>query len=41
MTFRLSIDDLPTKTKPRFTVPQKAEAVPLCFSEGLSCTAVA
>jgi transposase-like protein len=31
----------PTKTRRRFTAQQKAEAVALCLSEGLSCTAVA
>jgi transposase-like protein len=31
----------PTKTRRRFTAQQKAEAVVLCLSEGLSCTAVA
>ena len=30
-----------TKTRRRFTTQQKAEAVALCLSEGLSCTAVA
>ena len=31
----------PTQTRRRFTVQQKQEAVALCLSEGLSCTAVA
>jgi transposase-like protein len=31
----------PTKTRRRFTDQQKQEAVSLCLSEGLSCTAVA
>jgi transposase-like protein len=31
----------PTKTRRRFTAQQNAEAVALCLSEGLSCTAVA
>ena len=31
----------PTKTRRRFTAPQKQEAVALCLSEGLSCTSVA
>jgi transposase-like protein len=31
----------PTKTMRRFTAQQKAEAVALCLSEGLSFTAVA
>jgi len=31
----------PTKTRRRFTVQQKAEAVELCLQEGLSCNAVA
>ncbi len=31
----------PTKTRRRFTAQQKAKAVALCLSEGLSCTAVA
>jgi len=31
----------PTKTRRRFTAQQRQEAVELCFSEGLSCTAVA
>jgi transposase len=41
MTLWLFIDDQPTKTRRRFTAQQKAEAVALCLSEGLSCTAVA
>jgi transposase len=31
----------PTKTRRRFTAQQRQEAVELCLSEGLSCTAVA
>ena len=31
----------PTKTRRRFTHLQKQEAIELCLSEGLSCTAVA
>ena len=31
----------PTKTNHRFTAQQKQEAIALCLSEGLSCTAVA
>jgi transposase-like protein len=31
----------PTKTRCRFTAQQRQEAVELCLSEGLSCTAVA
>jgi len=31
----------PTKTRRRFTPQQRQEAVELCLSEGLSCTAVA
>jgi transposase-like protein len=31
----------PTNTRRRFTAQQKAEAVALCLSEWLSCTAVA
>jgi transposase-like protein len=31
----------PTKTRCRFADQQKQEAIALCFSEGLSCTAVA
>jgi transposase-like protein len=31
----------PTKTRSRFTPLQKQEAIELCLSEGLSCTAVA
>jgi transposase-like protein len=31
----------PTKSRRRFTAQQKQEAVALCLSEGLSCTAVA
>ena len=31
----------PTKTRRRFTAQQKHEAIALCLSEGLSCTAVA
>jgi transposase-like protein len=31
----------PNKTRRRFTAQQKVEAVALCISEGLSCTAVA
>jgi len=31
----------PTKTRRRFTEQQRQEAVELCLSEGLSCTAVA
>ncbi len=31
----------PTKTRRRFTAMQKQEAIELCLSEGLSCTAVA
>ena len=30
----------PTKTRRRFTAQQRQEAVELCLSEGLSCTAV-
>ena len=33
--------DAATKTRRRFTAQQKDEAVALCLSEGLSCTAVA
>jgi len=29
----------PTKTRPRFTDQQKEEAIALCLTEGLSCTA--
>ncbi|MCP9849049.1 transposase [Cyanobium sp. Morenito 9A2] len=29
----------PTKTRRRFTAQQKQEAIELCLSEGLSCTA--
>jgi transposase-like protein len=36
MTTRLSIDELTTKTRRRFTAQQKAEAVALCLQEGLS-----
>ncbi len=31
----------PTRTRSRFTPPQKAEAVELCLQESLSCDAVA
>jgi transposase-like protein len=31
----------PTKARRRFTAQQRQEAVELCLSEGLSCTAVA
>jgi len=31
----------PAKTRRRFTAQQKQEAVALCLTEGLSCTAVA
>jgi len=31
----------PTKTRRRFTAQQKQEAIALCLTEGLSCTAVA
>jgi len=31
----------PTKTRRRFTAQQKQEAVELCLTDGLSCTAVA
>ena len=31
----------PTKTRRRFKAQQKQEAIALCLSEGLSCTAVA
>ncbi len=30
----------PTRTRRRFTAQQRQEAVELCLSEGLSCTAV-
>ena len=41
MTLRLSIDDPPTKTRRQFTALQRQEAVELCLTEGLICSAVA
>jgi transposase-like protein len=41
MILRLSTENQSSKTRRRFTVQQKQEAIEVCLREGLSCNAVA